>query len=118
MNAVTAIAKHLNVLESAIVRVEEWANVMFAVVRGVGARFVSKRVVKVSVEQEIVVGQITSSFSEVWDYLKANGKRQGAKLNYRVHVGETLYTVKEIDNRWIVSIAQPAREIPFTNIKN
>lgn len=42
----TAIAQHLNVTESAIIRVEEWANVIFAVVRGLGARFVSKKVVK------------------------------------------------------------------------
>ncbi len=43
MNA--AIAQHLNVVESAIVRIEEWANVLFVVVRGIGARFVSKKVV-------------------------------------------------------------------------
>jgi hypothetical protein len=47
MNAATAaIAKHLNVAESAIVRVEEWATVLFAVVKGIGARFVSKKVVE------------------------------------------------------------------------
>jgi hypothetical protein len=50
MNAV--IAQHLNVAESAIVRVEEWANVIFAVVRGLGARFVSKRVTKMELTAE------------------------------------------------------------------
>lgn len=40
-----AIAQHLNVIESAIIRVEEWKSVIFAVVKGVGARFVSKKVV-------------------------------------------------------------------------
>lgn len=44
MNA--AIAQHLNVTESAIVKIEEWANVLFCVVKGIGARFVSKKVVK------------------------------------------------------------------------
>lgn len=44
MNA--AIATKLNVLESAIVRVEEWAHVLFVVVKGLGARFVSKKVVE------------------------------------------------------------------------
>jgi len=39
-----AIATKLNVLESAIVRIEEWANVLFVVAKGVGARFVSKKV--------------------------------------------------------------------------
>lgn len=47
MNA--QIASHLNVAESAILRVEEWAHVLFAVVKGLGARFVSKKVVEVKV---------------------------------------------------------------------
>jgi hypothetical protein len=42
----TAIAKHLNIVESAIVRCEEWVNVLFVVAKGIGARFVSKKVVK------------------------------------------------------------------------
>lgn len=41
-----AIAQHLNVDESAITRIEEWAHVLFAVVKGLGARFVSKKVVE------------------------------------------------------------------------
>ena len=44
MNTAT-IATHLNVLESAITKVEEWANCLFVVVKGLGARFVSKKVV-------------------------------------------------------------------------
>lgn len=40
----TAIATKLSILESAIVRVEEWAHVLFVVVKGLGARFVSKKV--------------------------------------------------------------------------
>lgn len=47
MNRAAAVARHLNVAESAVMRVEEWANCLFAVVRGIGARFVSKKVVKV-----------------------------------------------------------------------
>ncbi len=43
MATATAIAQNLNVAESAILRVEEWANVFFAVVKGLGARFVSKK---------------------------------------------------------------------------
>jgi hypothetical protein len=45
MTNLTAIATKLNVLESAIVRIEEWTWVMFVVVKGLGARFVSKKVV-------------------------------------------------------------------------
>jgi dissimilatory sulfite reductase (desulfoviridin) alpha/beta subunit len=117
MNA--AIAQHLNVAESAIIRVEEWANVLFAVVKGIGARFVSKKVVKVdSIEGQIQERKITSSFSEVWEYLKANGKRQGAKLNYRIQVAGVEYTVKEIDSEWRVSASASAHSNPFTGIKN
>ena len=38
------IARHLNVVESAITRCEEWAKVLFVVVKGLGARFVSKKI--------------------------------------------------------------------------
>ncbi|MEM9264007.1 MAG: hypothetical protein AAGA46_00610 [Cyanobacteria bacterium P01_F01_bin.13] len=58
MNA-AAIARHLNIAESAIVRCEEWANVVFCVVRGLGARFVSKKIVKVTRSQ--VANQIASA---------------------------------------------------------
>jgi hypothetical protein len=46
MTNTAAIATSLNVLECAIVRVDEWASVLFVVVKGLGARFVSKKVVK------------------------------------------------------------------------
>lgn len=52
MTNTAAIATKLNVIESAIVRVEEWANVLFVVVKGLGARFVSKKVV-VKVESKL-----------------------------------------------------------------
>jgi len=42
----TAIAQHLNVAESAILEVQEWAHVLWVRVRGVGARFVSKKLEK------------------------------------------------------------------------
>lgn len=44
MNA--QIAQHLNIAESAITRIEEWAKVLFVIAKGIGARFVSKKVVK------------------------------------------------------------------------
>jgi ribosomal protein L24E len=49
MNA--AVAQHLNVAESAIVRIEEWAHVLFVVCKKLGARFVSKKVIKVEQRQ-------------------------------------------------------------------
>jgi hypothetical protein len=49
-----AIATHLNVLETTIVRIEEWANVLFVVAKGLGARFVSKKInVEVKVETRL-----------------------------------------------------------------
>lgn len=46
MNATLAnqVARHLQVTADAIARIEEWANCLFAVVRGMGARFVSKKI--------------------------------------------------------------------------
>ena len=41
-----AIARHLNIAESAILEVQEWARVLWVRVQGLGARFVSKKVTK------------------------------------------------------------------------
>jgi len=72
-----AIANHLNVAESAITEVQEWARVMWVRVKGLGARFVSKRVVKVMEIQGIEVqekrwGLVTDSanFAQDWNRLK------------------------------------------------
>lgn len=63
MNA--AIATHLNILESAIIRVEEWSKVLFVVAKGIGARFVSKKVAKVEAQkQQVTVGQFASQLVE------------------------------------------------------
>ena len=53
MNA--QIAQRVYIAESAIIRIEEWANVLFVVCRKLGGRFVSKRVAKVATEQLSVV---------------------------------------------------------------
>lgn len=50
----TAIATHLNVAEAAIVEIQEWASVLWVRVKGLGARFVSKKVVKVKMENKKV----------------------------------------------------------------
>ena len=52
----TAIATKLNILESAIVRIEEWAHVLFVVIKGIGARFVSKKVVEEKMETVLSIG--------------------------------------------------------------
>lgn len=73
MNA--AIAQHLNVTESAIVRVEEWANVVFTVVRGLGARFISKKVVKMETKIEVIRTQF---------YVHQDKKQHGPFSRYQI----------------------------------
>ena len=51
MNA--AIAQHLNVAQTAILEIQEWASVLWVRVQGLGARFVSKKVIKMSVYDQI-----------------------------------------------------------------
>ena len=47
-----AIASHLNVADSAIVEVQEWARVLWVRVKGLGARFVSKKVAAVNLTEK------------------------------------------------------------------
>lgn len=56
----TAIATKLNVLESAIVRIEEWTHVLFVVVKGLGGRFVSKKVIKEEKKVDRISAEKTS----------------------------------------------------------
>jgi hypothetical protein len=71
-----AIANHLNVAEAAIAEIQEWARVLWVRVRGMGARFVSKKVVKMEVQGIIVEekawGLVTDSdsFTQDWNRLK------------------------------------------------
>ena len=63
----TTIATHLNVLESAITKTEEWANVLFVVVKGLGARFVSKKVMgteKTGITGRECLGKFVSQWND------------------------------------------------------
>lgn len=85
------IAAKLNVLEAAIVRVEEWTHVLFVVVKGLGARFVSKKVIKEDKKVELVtrlelanlIKQSIDCDVKIWDksgvrcYLSNKGKDYG-----------------------------------------
>lgn len=58
------IATKFNVLESAVVRIEEWSSVLFCVVKGLGARFVSK---KMKIEDAMnEVEKLESIGGKVW----------------------------------------------------
>jgi hypothetical protein len=49
----TAIAQHLNVAAEAIVEIQEWARVLWVRVKGLGARFVSKKVAEVKTVEAV-----------------------------------------------------------------
>lgn len=73
MNA-AAVAQHLNIAESAIVRIEEWANVLFVVCRRLGARFVSYQIIKIMNEPTTV-----KKFSLTISNMPARDKRGWVK---------------------------------------
>lgn len=69
MNTATAaIANHLNVAASAIVEVQEWARVLWVRVKGLGARFVSKKVAAVDsvTYKNIKLKPVTKAVMEVY----------------------------------------------------
>lgn len=78
----TAIAHHLNVTESAIIRVEEWANVIFTVVRGIGARFVSKKVVKMGTKQIVSIDEAAAILNKTIEG-KIWNKKEGEVRIYK-----------------------------------
>jgi hypothetical protein len=102
------IAKHLNVTESAILRLEEWSSVVFAVVKGLGARFVSKKIIPaaprpLTAEQLEAVGgsrwtknDMDRVYFEIANFVDlSNGKARklsGAKLFYDLTTNEFRHT--------------------------
>ncbi len=99
-----AIAQHLNVIEASIIRVEEWKTVIFAVVKGIGARFVSKKVVPatprpLTAEQLEAVGgnrwtkgDMDRVYFEISDFVELSNskarKLAGTKLFFDLTDGE------------------------------
>lgn len=94
----TAVARHLNIAEAAIVKVEEWAHVLFVRFVSGRPRFVSKKAVKmekiefhgISLEKRSH-GLVTSAsnFKKDWETLKSLefqgiAKRVGLGVAYKV----------------------------------
>jgi hypothetical protein len=79
MNTATAaIASRLNVAASAIVEVQEWARVLWVRIKGVGARFVSKKVVEDKVMEVVETAletavRIAKRQNELMDLWNRNG---------------------------------------------
>jgi len=61
--ATAAVAQHLNVVESAIIKIEEWNNVLFVVVKSLGARFVSKKITEKKVTVKKLIDTKTGTVS-------------------------------------------------------
>ena len=79
----TAIATKLNILESAIVRIEEWAHVLFVVIKGIGARFVSKKVVEEKMKKSELAEKIAIEISGKYGFGQCS---VWAKNGLRVYV--------------------------------
>jgi hypothetical protein len=83
----TAIANHLNVATAAILEVQEWARVLWVRVRGLGCRFVSKKVGVMDLSREKLAAKIAAELTctaKVWSksgkvrvYLSHRGKDYG-----------------------------------------
>jgi hypothetical protein len=81
-----AIAQHLNVTEQAIIKVEEWANVLFTVVKGLGARFVSKRVKPQTLSSNAIEDVKLGCFKGI-----QKGKRQEEYIATLIATGRLTY---------------------------
>jgi hypothetical protein len=105
-NQISQIATSLNVSPNQIKRAEEWANVLFVVVQGKGARFVSKKVV--SMTQLISGLEFAQKLQTLWNQSKGSewNKLAGgfvkARLwdkkadEIRVYFGDGYFSIKEI----------------------
>lgn len=78
-----AIAKHLNVKESAIIRIEEWAYVLFVVIKGVGGRFVSKKVVAKDRQPKNNISGWPQPYADRPDVRRVNDRYPGGVLKVR-----------------------------------
>jgi len=88
----TAIANHLNVAESAIVEVQEWARVLWVRVKGLGARFVSKKIGanKMSLTEDL--RKYSKPFGEEQTLIEACS---AAKRQERPAINKKIYALKE-----------------------
>lgn len=86
-NQIAQIATFLNVSPNQIKRVEEWKNVLFVVATGLGARFVSKKVLKMELT-------IATAKSIVWGkYGKTAKAESGHTFKYDGGLPTAVYHV-------------------------
>jgi hypothetical protein len=90
MTTTTAnIAAKFNVLEAAVIRVEEWANVMFCVVKGIGARFVSKKLKVEEIKMETIETEKRTSASGMIEWRMGRKFQENGKIWVTVAVEQT-----------------------------
>lgn len=131
------IANHLNIAVSDILRVEEWANVFFVVIRRLGGRFVSKKV-KTMARKEVAHRQYAQEIADkinsgdhyyisyslsasVWTKkngetrVYVNGNKKGGKRDSFGYFtaysdGEVCYAVKSYLQDWFREITAEVRK--------
>ena len=84
-NQIAQIATSLNVSPNQIKRAEEWKNVLFVVVTGKGARFVSKKVLKMS--SNVIVSNGIEFTIINKSMMVVNGKKEMISVNTLSKVG-------------------------------
>jgi hypothetical protein len=112
-NQIAQIATALNVSPNQIKRAEEWKNVLFVVVQGKGARFVSKKVIKMDVLAQVESNNFASSYSEVYEWLKSNANPIGWTSSFVVAIDDRKFTVKGVDGRWFSTESKPKTSSDF-----
>ena len=75
MNATAAIANHLNVAAEAITEIQEWASVLWVRVKGLGARFVSKKVAEAKEMHQYDARVFRGEFPERITYNYPDGRK-------------------------------------------
>lgn len=108
MNA--AIAQHLNILESSIVRVEEWANVLFVVCKKLGARFVSKKIgVKSMTQRELLKKSVSDLIETTIQKCEAN------RAYYEDIQADRLRRLDAVTEEWLALNADATAKDIFQN---
>ena len=110
----TAIAQHLNIAAEAILKIEEWATVLWVRFKG-GCRFVSKKVVKMS-------AQITR---KTWEYgdnyqLSINGKvvESWSTKDFTLNGFIVVFAKKHGLNRDEIELGEGVDDIPKSTTPN
>lgn len=85
MKNLKAVANHLKVIKESILEIQEWANVLWVRIQGLGCRFVSKKVVKM---EKTKISTIKAA-EKIAALLKAEGRKASVWTKKGVRVYTT-----------------------------